>query len=275
MFNSTKISCIIPTCNREEMLKQTLESVLNQTRMPDEIIIIDNGKNDVHLSPKFDKYVKIARLSPFSGVSKARNAGAEIAKYEILAFIDDDDLWERRYLENVAGAFERGADCVISRLDKFVDGKILPNKNATGLINVKNILMFNPGITGSNIAIKKNIFLSLGGYDQKLPPSEDKSLVLDLLLLDREVKIVTLSDNQAIQRQHEGERLTNPRRLAIGVDAFTKKYRHLMDRQTYFFNRWKYFRARVEAGDKAAFVGLIIYSLAYRITRFFSVFYNK
>jgi glycosyltransferase involved in cell wall biosynthesis len=263
-----KISCIIPTYDRADMLGQTIESILGQTKIPDEIIVVDNGKNDTHLSSKFDKYVKMIRLPAGSGVSKARNAGAETAAHEILTFLDDDDLWGQEYLENVANAFEKGADCVVSRLDKLTNGKILPHKNAAGLISIENILMFNPGITGSNIAIKKNIFLSLGGYDPKLPPSEDKSLVLELLL-KKTVNIVTLSDNQAIQRQHDGERISAPRHLAIGVSSFTKKYRYLMDAPTYLFNRWKYFKARFEAGDKMAFIGLIVYSLIYRTAKFF------
>lgn len=254
------------------MLEQTLESILGQTRTPDEIIVVDNGKNNTHLSSKFDKYVKIIRLPAGSGVSKARNAGAEAAEHEILAFLDDDDLWGHEYIEIVAKAFEKGADCVISRLDKLASDKILPHKNAAGLISIKNILMFNPGITGSNIVIKKNIFLSVGGYDPKLPPSEDKSLVLDLLLSKTKVNIVTLPDNQAIQRQHDGDRISAPRHLAKGVQAFTKKYRYLMDTPTYIFNRWKYFKAHTETGNKIALVGRIIYALIYRAIKLFFIF---
>lgn len=254
------------------MLEQTLQSVLNQTKGPDEIIVVNNGNNDVSIPSKFDGYIKVIRLPPHSGVSKARNAGAKFATHEILAFLDDDDLWGREYLENVAKAFEKGADCVVSRLDRLIDGKILPHKNAAGLISIKNLLLFNPGITGSNITIKKNIFISLGGYDPKLPTSEDKSLVLELLLLNTASKIATLPDNQAIQRQYSGERITNPQYLAIGINAFTKKYRHLMNKQTYFLNRWKYFKACAEAGDEIAFVGRILYALIYRAAKFFSSF---
>lgn len=264
-----KISCIIPTCDRGELLEHTLESVLNQTRKPDEVIIVDNGQYDVCLPERFQKQTKLVRLPTRAGVAKARNAGAEVASCEILAFLDDDDLWEKRYLEKVILTFENGADCVLSRLDKLVDGKISPNKNAFNLINIKNILMFNPGITGSNIAIKKNIFLSVGGYDSKLPPSEDKSLVLELLLSNTPINIVVLPENQAIQREHSGERLTDSHRLSIGIHAFTEKYQHLMDRPTFFFNRWKYFKALEKSGNKVALIGRIAYSLIYRVTKFF------
>lgn len=268
MYNFAKISCIIPTCDREELLVQTLESVLNQTKRADEIIVVDNGKSDVHLPSKFNDHVKMVRLPPGAGVSRARNTGAKAATHEMLAFIDDDDLWEQKYLERATSAFEDGADCAVSRLDRLIDGKILPYKNAAGLVSTKNILMFNPGITGSNLVVKKNIFLSVGGYDEALPPSEDKSLVLDFLLKGS-VNIVVLPHNQAIQRWHDRDRLTNPYRLAIGIDAFTKKYRGLMDTPTYLFNRWKYFKARVGARNKIAFIGLITYWLAYRLAKLF------
>src|SRR3989338_7591145 len=156
-----RISCIIPTLDRSEMLQETLRSVFTQTRAVDEIIVVDNGTQPPTISAEYAPRVKVIRLSSHSGVSKARNAGAAEATGEILAFLDDDDLWNPHYVENVMSAFEGGADCVISRLDQMKDGVITSYKNADGKLTIKNILMINIGITGSSIALKKNAFFSV------------------------------------------------------------------------------------------------------------------
>ena len=260
-----RISCIIPTLDRSEMLQETLRSVFTQTRAVDEIIVVDNGTQPPTISAEYAPRVKVIRLSSHSGVSKARNAGAAEATGEILAFLDDDDLWNPDYIKNVEKAFTEGADCVVSRLDSMEDGRIVPHKNADTLLTLENLLMFNPGITGSNIALKKAVFSSVGGFDEHLPTSEDKSLVIELLRSG--ARIATLPDNQAIRRVHAEARLTDPRTLATGVDRFTAKYRELMDWPTYFFNRRKSFRLRVDGGTLSAYPALILYALLYRLTK--------
>lgn len=260
-----RVSCIIPTLDRPDMLREALRTVFAQTHPVDEIIVVDNGTKAVVIPSEYAARVKVVSLPPRSGVSYARNTGATIAAYEILAFLDDDDLWNPNYIENVMKAFEEGADCVVSRLDKMEGEVVTPYKNADANLTIENLLMFNPGITGSNIALKKGIFFSVGGFDVSLPTSEDKSLMIELLR--KGVRIRTLPLNQAIQRMHTGDRLTDPNTLATGIVLFTKKYRALMDWQTYFFNRRKFFRARVDSGQHFAYIGLIIFALLYRLTR--------
>src|SRR3989344_6104448 len=264
-----RISCIIPTCDRPDMLQKALRSVFAQTHPVDEIIVVDNGTKAPVIPQEYSVYVNVIHLPSRSGVSKARNAGATIAAHEIIAFLDDDDLWSPHYVENIMRAFIEGADCVISRLDQMKDGMVSPYKNADGMLTIENILMFNIGITGSSIALKKSVFSSVGGFDQNSPTSEDKSLVIELLRAG--VRIRTLPLNQAIQRMHRGDRLTEPNTLATGIVLFTKKYRALMNWQTYFFNRRKFFRLRVDGGTRFAYIGLLIFALFYRLARLIGI----
>lgn len=95
------VSIIIPTYNRTDYLKLTLESVLNQTFQDFEIIVVDDGTpntNNEVLCEKFDR-VKYIKIENSGGPAKPRNKGILEAKGEYVAFVDDDDLWLPTKLE--------------------------------------------------------------------------------------------------------------------------------------------------------------------------------
>ena len=94
MAQDPSVSVIIPTYNRALFLPHTIRSVLAQTLLPLEIVIVDDGSTDEtesqcrDLSPPV-RYVR----QPNAGVASARNHGARLAKGDWLAFVDSDDLW--------------------------------------------------------------------------------------------------------------------------------------------------------------------------------------
>lgn len=257
------ISCIIPTCDRPDLLIEAVDSVFKQTSRPYEIIVVNNGRKSLGLPQEITKMITVYDLIPYIGVAQARNFGASLARGEYLAFLDDDDLWNPKYLEQVVGAIEQGALCIVSRLDQLKNGQIFPFKNAHNKITMENILYYNPGITGSNIVISKKLFFDLGGFDPKLPPSEDKSLLLEVLKAKIEPK--TLPDNQAIIRFHAADRLSDAKKIAEGIYQFTRKYAELMNRQQYFANWLKIYRYRYESGQRSALLPFILLYLANKI----------
>jgi len=94
------ISVIIPTCNRPKKVRKAVKSCMKQTRLPHEIIIVDNGS-----SPETIKQnIQTAKLKSSKGivehitlpdgdVSAARNIAASYAKGDYIALLDDDDVW--------------------------------------------------------------------------------------------------------------------------------------------------------------------------------------
>lgn len=94
-----KVSIIIPTYNRAAMVREAIESVLDQSYTDWELIVVDDGSTD-------DTGAALASFSPHltyvyqehKGVSAARNRGAVLAQGEYLAFLDSDDLWLRHKL---------------------------------------------------------------------------------------------------------------------------------------------------------------------------------
>lgn len=255
------ISCIIPTHNRNEFLAEAIGSVLKQTVQPLEIIIVNNGDNPVSLPDGLAGKVVVYNIIPNAGASQARNFGAALAKGDYLAFLDDDDLWNEKYLENIFEAIKKGAQCVISRLDKLIDGKISSFKNTDKILTIGNILVVNPGVTGSNIVVNKDIFNKVGGFDVKLPTSEDKALLLELL--KAKIPITTLPNNQAIRRMHGKGQLSDADKIAEGIYQFTRKYAVLMNKKEYFYNWSKIYQYRYLAGDRIAGANYIFARASY------------
>ena len=97
-----RFSVVIPVYNKEKYLKQTLDSVLNQTMHDYEVIIVDDCSTDgsVEIAKKYETdkrfhvYTKINE-----GVSATRNYGIRKAKGDYVCFLDADDLWLDTYLE--------------------------------------------------------------------------------------------------------------------------------------------------------------------------------
>ena len=228
MKNSISFSVVIPTLNnRRKYLKEAINSIEKQTLLPYEVIIVNNGKNNLEIN-KSSLNIRHFKIAFKSGVAKARNFGASLAKSNYIAFLDDDDFWGIDYLENMKTAIKKSkSDCLIGRLDQHVNNKIKPFKNAQGNITKDIILIRNPGITGSSIVIKKNIFQRIGGFNTKLPTGEDKSLILELI--KKKFKIIAVPNSQAIIRQSDTERLSNSQNMYNGISQFYKVYNGQMN----------------------------------------------
>lgn len=233
------ITVVIPTLNaRDDYLDLALGSVSRQTYLPSEVIIINNGLGDV--CPKnFPVPIRSFKIVHRAGVAQARNFGACLSQSKYVAFLDDDDLWSPDYLELMIKQIKaEESDCLIARLDQMINGDIIAFKNAHGKIKKNIILLRNPGITGSSVVVRKDSFIRVGGYDPKLPPSEDKALILEFL--NNGLKVSTVPESQAILRQHQiQDRLTESSSLVEGIFQFYRKYKSEMDLYQRSYNLMK------------------------------------
>lgn len=95
-----RLSVLIPAYNCEATIRATVDSVLAQSRVPDEILVMDDGSTDETSSILGGYDSRIQRFwQPNRGLSSARNALIARATGELIAFLDSDDLWHPRYLE--------------------------------------------------------------------------------------------------------------------------------------------------------------------------------
>jgi len=102
------VSVVIPLFNKEYHVRQAIESVLAQSRDPEEILVIDDGSTDGSYRVVHEYAPSVSLISqPHRGVSAARNLGIGVAKGDLIAFLDADDFWKPFFLEKVAALFER------------------------------------------------------------------------------------------------------------------------------------------------------------------------
>ena len=114
-------SIIIPTFNAAKTILKTLESCIEQTYVPKEIIIIDDCSTDdsyalvKNWKANYSGEVKVIveRLEVNSGPSKARNRGWELASAEYIAFLDADDRFVPKKLERVASVLKETEEIVL------------------------------------------------------------------------------------------------------------------------------------------------------------------
>ncbi|WP_018982683.1 glycosyltransferase family 2 protein [Salinimonas chungwhensis] len=115
---SHTVSVVITTFNRPDELKEALDGVYAQIVKPLEVIVVNDAS-----SVPYDQVIEefshhdnfiYKPLATSSGANKARNVGVDSARGDIIAFLDDDDIWMPDYLLEHLQAYDEGADAVVS-----------------------------------------------------------------------------------------------------------------------------------------------------------------
>lgn len=103
-----KVSLVIPVYNEEKYLQATLLAIKNQTVRPDEIIVVDNNSTDRTIEVVNNAGLKIEVISEKQqGMTFARNAGFNAAKYEVIVRVDADTIPPPDWIKRIKEDFER------------------------------------------------------------------------------------------------------------------------------------------------------------------------
>lgn len=139
-----KVSIIVPIYNKEHYLEKSINSLLDQTLIDFEVILVNDGSvdNSLDICKKFasqDKRIKVIDQKN-GGVSVARNTGLETAKGDYIAFLDPDDWVEQNmYSSMYNNCVETGSEICICNYYKDSGEEILPvTMNLTNHILNKN-----------------------------------------------------------------------------------------------------------------------------------------
>lgn len=188
MNDATYISVIIPLYNKADLVASTLQSVFVQTHQAFEVIVVDDGSRDgspevVLAIPEVQKRVtegtfRLVRQKN-AGVSAARNAGIRAAKYNYIAFLDADDLWEPTFLEEIV-------TLIISYPAAGILGSGYSSLTAGRRTRVlKNVpdgfrgIIDNPfegsahAYCSSAVCCRRDVLLQIGGFDERFCYGED------------------------------------------------------------------------------------------------------
>lgn len=214
MQNPEFMSIIMPAYNAGLFIKQSIDSVLNQTYTNWELLIVDDGSTDntKEIVAEFEKKDKrIKYLYQKNGKQgKARNNGILRSNGNLIAFIDADDLWLPQLLEKQLNLLTKtGADLVFSSMIKFIEkpdkqiGAVtVENKTYEG-IDAVNAFLKNNFISILTVLVKKDAILNAGSFKESkdLQFAEDYDLWLRMLL--KGAKFVGNSEPLALYRLHQ------------------------------------------------------------------------
>ncbi len=180
-----KVSVIIPTFNRPELLLFAVKSVLNQTYDDFEVIIVDDGvekRADKIISEIKDPRVRYIQHERSLGGGSARNTGIKNARGQFLAFLDDDDEWVREKLSIQMKSFENTPKEVgfcFSGVKNIFDDHISVSKVYDGIVDYyETSLTRFKGVLTVTLIVKRYVFDDVGFFDTTLPSHQEAELII-------------------------------------------------------------------------------------------------
>lgn len=177
------ISVIIPTYNRASLLREAVDSVLNQTFQNFEVIVIDDGSKD-ETPEVLETYNDRLRYwyQNNQGVSAARNRGLQHARGSLIAFLDSDDLWLPGKLAAQIDFFSQNPEALICQTDEvwIRNGRRVnpckKHRKYSGDVFAPSLGLCL--ISPSAVMIRRELFDTVGAFDETFPACEDYDLWL-------------------------------------------------------------------------------------------------
>ena len=183
-----KVSVIIPSYNCAQYLPQAIESVLKQTYTAYEIIVIDDGSTDNTkevINPYLDKIRYLFQDN--QGVSEARNRGLYLARGELIAFLDADDIFLSHKLKEQVSIFEEQPHIGIVN-----SGFRIIKDNGDVVMDVERwheipdltpeVWLLHKPVLPSAMMFRREWFDRFGGFDRRLFSCEDVEITLRMVI---------------------------------------------------------------------------------------------
>jgi len=209
------VSVIVPTYNRSEQVVRAVKSVLNQTYLNLECIVIDDSSTDntvyqLDAIKNSDSRLTILVHDNNQHASAARNTGIAAAAGDYIAFLDDDDVWMEGKLSKQVELLSIASDDVglVYCWFDIIDGedKVGSRKPELEGYLFNELLVGQPLGNASTLLIKKNVINRIGGFDTNLPRGNDGDFIRRITKYYK-VKVV----KEALVEYHIEHIVSNPR----------------------------------------------------------------
>lgn len=238
--NKILVSVIIPTYKRSSKIEEAIKCVLNQTYKNLEIIIVDDNFDQEESLKTYkivEKYmrknenIKYLKNEKNLGGALSRNNGLVNSNGKYVAFLDDDDEFYPKKIENQLLLAERkNLDICYCYADVLNEnGKILKKiRNKLSMsekIFEKNLISIL--ITTSGLFFKKDSLVKIGGFKKLICGQEYELLIR---ALDKDLKIDCVEEELYSFIDHKEERITNNKKRIVGIDELFLIKKHYFNK---------------------------------------------
>lgn len=230
-----RVSAVIPVYNRFEYLGDCLDSVFRQTRVPDEVLIVDdcstNSVADYLANTPYAGRVKVLRTDRNRRVSGARNWGWQHAQGDLIAFIDSDDIWEPHKTELQLHRLQEYPDAAGTygaMTAFFPDGSSEPWAHDRPFqVTVRDALA-DQNISVQTLMIKRRILEEIGGFDENFGILDDQDIAIRLA--QRGAPVLFFSDPPLARLRRNSQNYSgNPGRYFREDLLINRRYSSLMN----------------------------------------------
>jgi len=251
-----KISVIIPTHNRLLDLINAVESVFNQSNLPFELIVVDDGSTEVVERSIFDnapdglKCLLLTNKVPLGG-NNARNRGIWAASGEYIAFLDDDDEFFRDKIKIISEFISKNHEVDLfyhkAEIHMVKEGYVYFSR-PTAYENTddafKNLLIKNWVGGTPMVIVKKKSLIAVDGFDEQMPALQDYDLWLRMAKLNMQFLFVNkpltkynyVTKKQTVSKSAK----VNEQAVSLIEKKFEEDYKNLSKKDFTEYKQWQY-----------------------------------
>lgn len=192
-----KVSVVVTVLNEETSVSGLLDSLLSQSKHPDEIVVVDGGSQDstVGLIKSYqEKHKNIALFVQESNIAKGRNLAISKAKYDIIAQIDGGCRADKYWLERITKPFSDSKVGVVAGFYEMMAHT--PLQQAVAPFHGVPPMRFDPRCylpSGRSMAFRKSVWKEIGGYSEDLQWAGEDTL-FNYHLVKKGIKIVRVPE---------------------------------------------------------------------------------
>jgi glycosyltransferase involved in cell wall biosynthesis len=251
-----QVSVVLPTRDRIDVLPRALDSVLAQTGVSLECIVVDDGSTDgtkEWLGTCHDPRLVIVETQGAQGPSAARNRGIEVARGRFVAFQDSDDEWLPGKLKAQLDAFEREPAPVLCFTGMLVDvsGRRHPAVADVDGDGFDALLAYAGPITTPGLVVDRRLAGDELHFDELMPAMVEHELILRLA---RRHPVARVPEPLYVRYLHDGPRVTDPHRQIVGRRRILERFSdELAERpKAAAVHHWRLAAAERAVGDWSA-----------------------
>ncbi|WP_049935576.1 glycosyltransferase family 2 protein [Haloplanus natans] len=234
-MSPARVSVVIPTYNRAQLLPRAVDSVLNQTLDEFQLIVVDDGSTDETpsvMKSYTDDRISYVQLTENRGANAARNEGIRTAAAPYISFLDSDDAFLPTHLETVITELDDLPESIggVYTTERFIQDSSVKDINyaraaVTDLVEV--VRDYQVG-GFSCLTFRSKVFNEIGLLDESLDAFQDRDFLIRFL---DKYDLAPISEELVEYYLHQGRLSENTKMKLSALNQLTQKHQERFDKK--------------------------------------------